>query len=108
MKNDVHIGQLIKQRLTESNLSISEFASAIHKTRPTVYDIFRRKSVDTELLISISHVLHFDFISHLHNEEVATTPFESSDKYLIVKIVGKENLEQEKDVLFSCKIGELL
>ena len=62
MKKDVHIGKLIKLKLSESNLSIADFAEAIHKTRTTVYDIFNRKSIDIDLLVTISEVLQFDFI----------------------------------------------
>ena len=54
MKKDVHIGKLIKLKLSESNLSIADFAEAIHKTRTTVYDIFNRKSIDIDLLVTIS------------------------------------------------------
>ena len=64
MKKDVHIGKLIKLKLSESNLSIADFAEAIHKTRTTVYDIFNRKSIDIDLLVTISEVLQFDFISY--------------------------------------------
>lgn len=52
----LHIGKLIKLKLSESNLSIADFAEAIHKTRTTVYDIFNRKSIDIDLLVTISEV----------------------------------------------------
>lgn len=106
MKNDVHIGELIKQRLAESGLSISDFAAAIHKTRTNVYDIFKRKNVDIELLVAISEILHFDFIAYLHDQLNTTTsaPHES-DKYLVVKIVKESELPQEGLVLFSYKLG---
>lgn len=67
MKKDVHIGKLIKLKLSESNLSIADFAEAIHKTRTTVYDIFNRKSIDIDLLVTISEVLQFDFISYAYS-----------------------------------------
>ena len=44
MKN-VHIGSIIRTKLEESQLSIAEFAERINRTRPTVYDIFNRKSI---------------------------------------------------------------
>lgn len=106
MKNDVHIGKLIKQRLSESGLSISDFATAIHKTRTNVYDIFKRKNVDIDLLISISEILHFDFISYLHEAQMDTPPFsKDSNKYLIVKIVEESELKKEDSVLFSYKLN---
>lgn len=120
MKNEVHIGKLIKQQLAESGLSISDFAAAIHKTRTNVYDIFKRKNVDIDLLIAISEVLHFDFIAHLHEAQnsirhtgtdtetdarrTTDKPLPEADKYLVVKIVPEDELEQERSVLFSYKL----
>lgn len=105
MKKDVHIGELIKQKLSESDLSIADFAKAIHKTRTTVYDIFNRKSIDSELLITISEVLQFDFISCAYGDQ--TTSFISShvaENYLIVKIVKEYELEEEEPILFRYKL----
>ena len=73
MKKDVHIGKLIKLKLSESNLSIADFAEAIHKTRTTVYDIFNRKSIDIDLLVTISEVLQFDFISYAYSNRSETS-----------------------------------
>lgn len=105
MKNEIHIGKLIRQHLTESGLSVFEFANAIHKTRTNVYDIFKRKNVDIELLMAISETLHFDFINCLHDaNSTAKTPTRECGKYLVVKIVEESDLEKEKTVLFSYKL----
>ena len=86
MKKDVHIGKLIKLKLSESNLSIADFAEAIHKTRTTVYDIFNRKSIDIDLLVTI------------------TSSPGTSNSYLIVKVVKECELEKEEPILFRCKL----
>ena len=99
MKKDVHIGKLIKLKLSESNLSIADFAEAIHKTRTTVYDIFNRKSIDIDLLVTISEVLQFDFISYAYSNRS-----ETSNSYLIVKVVKECELEKEEPILFRCKL----
>lgn len=105
MKNEVHIGKLIRQHLTESNLSVSEFASAIHKTRTNVYDIFKRKNVDIDLLVTISEILHFDFIAYLHEAGLsAEASSKSSGKYLVIKIVEEADLEEEESILFRYKL----
>jgi plasmid maintenance system antidote protein VapI len=69
--NDIHIGQLIKAKLTESNISITEFARRIHCERSNVYSIFKRKSIDIELLILISKSLNFDFIHEYYQKYTA-------------------------------------
>ena len=57
----VHIGEIIKRVVKEKGLSVTEFGKRISKHRRNVYDIFKRESVDTELLQKISKVLEHDF-----------------------------------------------
>lgn len=64
--NTIHIGQVIKQKLDESQLSVTDFANRIHRTRSTVYDIFTRKSIDTDLLLKISEVLRYNFLEEVY------------------------------------------
>ena len=66
MKTEIHIGELIKSKFDTSGMTISSFAEAIHKTRTTIYDIFKRRSIDLELLMLISDVLNYDFIEEVH------------------------------------------
>jgi len=58
---EVHIGQEIRRVLDESDLSVTDFAKKINKSRGNVYSILTRSSIDTELLSVISNVLQFDF-----------------------------------------------
>ena len=71
MRN-IHIGHIIHERFKESGLSIAEFAARINRTRGTVYDIFSRKSIDTDLLVAISEVLHYDFFQEYYTSETHT------------------------------------
>lgn len=67
-----HIGKLILSRLAELGMNKSEFARRINKSRQNVQDIFKRESVDTDLLLQISKVLNFNFFTLLAaNEELA-------------------------------------
>jgi len=65
-----HIGKTIKQKLEESNMSVKDFAKEINKERSNVYDIFRRESIDTDLLIKIGKVLNFNFFQCYIDEPV--------------------------------------
>lgn len=65
MRN-IHIGKIIHKKFKESGLSVAEFAARINRTRGTVYDIFSRKSIDTDLLITISEVLRYDFFQEYY------------------------------------------
>lgn len=69
MADKVHIGKKIKEVLTQSRLKKTEFADLINISRTVVYDIFKRETIDTGLLQTISKVLNHDFFSyydHLH------------------------------------------
>lgn len=64
-----NFGAEIRKVLDERGMTISEFARRINKSRENVYDIFRRKSLDTELLSVISQVLEFDFLGKSRERE---------------------------------------
>ena len=60
------IGKIIESKLREKGISVSEFARRINTNRNNVYDIFRRDSVDTQLLQKISAVLDYDFFQYFN------------------------------------------
>lgn len=59
----IHIGKRIKDELSLQDISVSDFAKKIGKSRNVVYDIFERESIDTELLNVIGKALNCDFFS---------------------------------------------
>lgn len=63
------IGQLIKERVDAQNLNVIDFAKMISKERSTVYNIFERDSIDTDLLKKIGQILHYDFFQDLLEPE---------------------------------------
>ena len=73
---DIHIGTIIEGKLKEKSMTVTEFADKINRERSTVYDIFTRKSIDTELLVLISKALDYDFIRTVYyGEETSPTVF---------------------------------
>lgn len=75
----LHIGKKIKEVWRKSRLKGTEFAMAINRDRQVIYDIFKRESIDTELLQSISKVLNHDFFSYYSNETLLVK--EPKDKF---------------------------
>lgn len=59
----IHIGQLIELELHRQERSVSWFAQKLCCERTNVYSIFKRKSIDTALLVRICYVLHYDFFA---------------------------------------------
>ena len=68
---EIHIGNLIKKIVEEKGINKSEFARRINTTSQNVYGIFKRKSIDAELLKKISGVLGYNFFQYYLKESFA-------------------------------------
>lgn len=60
----IHIGNKIKGVVSKKGMSVSEFGRRINKSRENVYSIYKRKTIDTGLLLVISKVLEYDFFEY--------------------------------------------
>ncbi len=60
----VHIGEKIKLRAKEVRIGPTELGKMINTSKQNVFGIYKRKTVDTELLSNISKALDFDFFSY--------------------------------------------
>lgn len=58
-----HYGLEIKKLLKKRGMTVTEFARRINKSRENVYNIFTRKSLDVDLLNTISQVLEHDLLA---------------------------------------------
>lgn len=61
MVNNIHIGNLIQEKVKEKNISVVNFAKMLNCDRTNIYRIYNRKSIDVELLERISINLKTDF-----------------------------------------------
>lgn len=59
----LHIGEKIRDKARERRIGPSELGRMINTSKQNIYSIFRRKTIDTELLLKISRALDFDFFS---------------------------------------------
>jgi plasmid maintenance system antidote protein VapI len=64
MKEQIHIGGLIKAKMEEDGRSASWLAEKLHCDRSNIYRIYRAHHIDTEQLLDISALLSHDFFSH--------------------------------------------
>jgi len=90
---DIHIGKIIREKLSEKSMTVIELAARIHRANPTVHNIFERKSIDTDLLIAISKALDYDFIHQVYYTE-ETAP------------VLSISIKTEKELLQKLKLFE--
>ena len=67
----VHIGERIRQRAKELRIGPTELGKLINTSKQNVYGIYKRKSIDTEMLRKLSKALSCDFFQYYHNETVS-------------------------------------
>lgn len=91
----LHIGEKIKEVFDNTNLKVVEFAKRLNTTRENVYDIFKRKSIDTQMLHDISQILNYDFFQLYLNPN-------TKDE------LKKELEEAKKEIEYLKKINILL
>ena len=98
---NLHIGQLIKTVFERSGMSVSEFARQLNCERTNVYTIFKRRTIDVELLVNISKVLEYNFFEDVLKETNLNTKTThdiniklqdcSEDKIMILKEFLEKN-----------------
>ena len=66
----IHIGKHIEAELRRQERTPAWLARKINCERPNIYYIFRQSSINTELLLRISHALNTDFFS-LYSSELS-------------------------------------
>ena len=98
---ELHIGELIKQVARTQRVGPTELGEKINTSKQNVYGIFKRKSIDTELLRKISLALQHDFFLHyvrsmprLHKDDFMFDPDAVSSS-----LKCQEELERLKEEL---------
>ena len=66
----IHIGSLIEQELRRQERSATWLAGELHCDRTNVYKVFKRKSIDTRLLVDISVILQHNFFLDYADEVI--------------------------------------
>ena len=78
MANIIDIGKQIKAILKQQNKSVSWLARKLNTNRTYVYRIFKKQSIDTEVLRQISIILKHDFFS-VYSKDIAENPNKKVD-----------------------------
>ncbi len=65
----IHIGQQIQLKLKEQGRTVTWFAFKLNYDRSNAYKIFSKPHIDTDLLLSISKILNYDFF-RIYSDEI--------------------------------------
>jgi transcriptional regulator with XRE-family HTH domain len=60
----LHLGSIIKEVCVQKNVKLSQFADSIGTSKQNIIGIYKRKSLDSELLFKISKALKYNFFKH--------------------------------------------
>lgn len=61
---EIHIGEIIKNKARELRIGPTELGEKINTSKQNVYGIYKRKSIDTDLLRKISNALGHNFFTY--------------------------------------------
>ena len=77
---EIHIGQFIKNRVDELEISSERVCSFLKKDEDAVEEIYNSKSIDTDLLLRCSKLLEYDFFRLYSSHLILYAPPSAIDK----------------------------
>lgn len=101
----VHIGEKIRKRAEELKTGTTELGRIINTSKQNVYGIFKRSSIDAQLLYEVSKALRFNFFQYYDSLELAK--FESKNTKEL-EILRSENEKLKSELRTLKEKNELL
>jgi hypothetical protein len=106
----VEIGQKIKEVFDKRQMKLTDFADQLGTVRQNVYRIFKKRHLDTGLLLKISQVLEHNFFQYYVNS--SSSESESTESLAGIKKEISEQSNQlelaKKEVDYLRKIIKLM
>jgi transcriptional regulator with XRE-family HTH domain len=93
----IHIGQLIKEKVTEKRLSQEALGKMINTTKQNVGNIYKRRSIDTQLLLKLCSVLEYDFFDAFYQEEPLKSMRKKETDAFNAEVSALQNVIKQKD-----------
>ncbi len=92
----IEIGQKIKEIFDNRQIKLTDFADELGTVRQNVYRIFKKRHLDTGLLLKISQVLNHNFFQYY-----VADPTEITDEK--IKLLKSETSDYQKQLELSRK-----
>ena len=93
----IHIGQLIKEKVTEKRLSQEALGKMINTTKQNVGNIYKRRSIDTQLLLKLCVVLEYNFFEAFYSEEPLKGMRKKEMDAIRAEIAALQNIIKQRD-----------
>jgi hypothetical protein len=98
---DVQIGPKVQEVFESRNMKLSDLADQLGTVRQNVYRIFKKKDLDTGLLIKVSEVLDHNFFHYYQTpDEVAGQPLDKEVAELNSQLdLAKKEIDYLKKII---------
>ena len=100
------IGQEVKKIVKKRGFTVEELASALNVSKPNIFDIYRRETIDTGLLERLCKVLNYNFFQY-YSDKYQT----DYDKLLLQSYQNKNELLsqllREKEEVYQILVNQL-
>ncbi len=83
----MHIGDKIKNRAKDLRLGPTELAKIINTSKQNIYGIYKRNSVDSDLLFDLSKALDTDFFA-IYSKKLVATDVEGAEPEVNYETIG--------------------
>ena len=98
---EIVIGTLVRRIVKQRGIKADDLALILKVSRPNVFSIYRRKSIDTELLERLCRALEYNFFEHYSQRFSQFDPKESDHKVLDSEINYIKQALRDKDEMYS-------
>lgn len=115
METNITIGSMIEDEVRKQQIDVADFARRINTVRNNVYNIFKRNSINIELLQRISKALNHNFFEDLSKDYSLALPPKLSEKeinrlqainnFLEYVPNALERLGEEASIIIAPKYG---
>jgi hypothetical protein len=107
----VEIGHKIREVFDHQSMKLTDFADELGTVRQNVYRIFKKRHLDTGLLLKISQVLNHNFFQYYVSSEEVASPPPSEEAVKLAREVTEYNRQLElakKEIDYLRKIIKLM
>jgi len=96
-KQEIHIGSLIKAKVVEQNFSEAELSKMLHCHPSNVYDMYKRKCINTDLLWKFSIILNYNFFTEIYGTSLDNSYISRQDNSTTTLVISPEKIFVERN-----------
>ncbi|NML70812.1 transposase [Chryseobacterium sp. RP-3-3] len=104
---DIHIGNLIYQKVAECGIEISRICNFLNSSEEEVLKMYDSKSLDSEVLLRWSKLLEYDFF-RIYNQHLILYAPQGNTKYNVVSNGNRSSLPQFKKNIYTKEMIEFI